>query len=242
MAVTLLDMEKSVLSLLNESFNSPIGNMETGTGGAATIPGITPGASSVASTVKMLLNEGFAEIARTCYPIPEIATTTLSARTALLASLTPTVAGRVLWTVRGAKFGASALTYAHRAAIERKDPAYLATATGTPAYWYDDGPQTIAVYPAPSAGAVLTVDGYAVHTPLVTDTDTMAAAFPDDLTRLGVWYAAWKLATKNMEDSSAFARGAEWRAFYDQGRMDLWTKIDPSLRKSHFPVSPAGGK
>src|SRR5690348_732007 len=104
--LTLLDLERDVLNRLNENYDSTVGDLRAGASGGSTIATITGAGSSAASTVKTLLNEASAWMARTCYPIPDTGTISFSRgqRTALIASATPSTAGNVLWAVRGAKW------------------------------------------------------------------------------------------------------------------------------------------
>lgn len=313
MAVSLLTLEQNVLNVLNEAYNSTLGDLPSGTGAAATIATLTPASSSIASTIKSLLNEGAAEIARTCYPVADTATLAWAAglRSALVTSFTA-AAQASLWTVRGAKWiyasgtdlvvdgsnnlkvtsasynfvtgdvgsvveitagsswtketttigsisgtaailalspaatgvtggtwnlSAGSLTYTERSALERANPSWLTAATSTPQYWYQNG-ENIGVYPRPSAAGTLKVDGFAVPTALTSDTSDTSSWLIDDLTHLMVWYAAFKLATKNLEDGSLASRVKIWQQFYDQGRDDLWLKLDPRIRKAHFPTRP----
>jgi len=246
MALQLLDLEKSLLNLLGESYDTTALDLRAGAAGGATIAGITT-SGSTASTAKALLNEAAAELARTCYPVPETGTYTWLAgeRTHLISDFTPTTTGNVLWTVRGVKYGSQTvgLRYCDRSALERSDPDWMVTANAAPTYWYRDGEMSIGLYAKPTtSSATVTIDGYAVPKPLAAATDTLAW-IPDDLTHLLVWYAAAKVAQKNLEDESLAMRAPVWQGLYDQGRMDLWNKIDLRIRKAHFPTPPmSGGK
>lgn len=111
-SITLLQLEQNVLNLLNETFDSTAADLRAGAAGGATIPGITPSSSSAASTVKTLLNEAAAELARSCYPVPDVGTLSWSSglRSQLIASFTPGTTGNVLWAIRGAKWLAVSYT------------------------------------------------------------------------------------------------------------------------------------
>lgn len=242
MSVALLDLQQSVLNVLNEAFNSTLGDLPTGMGGTPTIPTLTPQSSSAVSTMKSLLNEAAAEVARTCYPIPDTGTLSWSSgtRTNRVADFAASTTGNVLWSVRGVKFGSqtSGLRYCERSALERSDQDWMVTASGEPVYWYRDGEVNIGLYPRPNSTSTVTIDGFAVPPPLSAASDTVAW-LADDLTHLLVWYTAAKLAAKNFEDASLAPRGQIWQELYDKGRVELWQKIDPMIRKAHFPMSPA---
>lgn len=240
MSISLLVLEQNVLNVLNEAFNSTLGDLPTGAGGSATIPTLTPASSSVASTMKSLLNEGAAELARTCIPVPDTATLSWMSgtRTNPLLSFAA-AAGSAIWAVRGVKFGSETvgLRYCDRSALERSDPDWMVTSTAAPVYWYMDGAESIGLYPRPNSTATATIDGFAVPTLFTSDSST-ASWIHDDLTHLLVWYAAARLALKNAEDGSLASRIAAWQGHYDRGRDDLWQQIDPRLRKAHFPNRP----
>jgi len=242
MPVTLLSLEESVLNVLNEAFNSTLGDLPSGVGGTSTIPTLTLTGMGP-STIKSLLNEGAAELARSCYPVPDMGTLswTSGTRTNLIADFA-TSSGSVIWAVRGVTFqgDSTALRYCDRSALERSDPDWMVTSTAAPVYWYLDGPMSIGLYPRPLSTGTVTVDGFAVPAPMNdAGLSSVAPWIADDLTHLLVWYAAAKLAMKNLEDSSLAPRIEIWQGLYDKGRMDLWLKVDPRIRKAHFPVAPA---
>lgn len=314
--LTLLDLEKQLLNLLNESLDSNALDLRAGAAGGATIAGITS-SGTTASTAKTLLNEAAAELARTCYPVPETGTLAWAAgtRTGLLSAFTPGTTGNVLWTAHGAKWeqasgtdlvvdasnplkvtsasynfvsadvgkyievtagsgwsletvtitsvasnaailstacaattttggtwnmSAGPLIWCERSAVDRATYGTLPV-TSTPLYWYRDGEMSVGVHPRPSAAGVLKVGGYAVPAPMA-DASLTLAWIPDDLTRLLVWYAAAKVALKNLEDQSLAMRAPEWQGLYDQGRMDLWSKIDARIKKAHYPSAPVMSK
>lgn len=328
-SITLLDLEKSVLSLLNENYNSVAADLPTGSGGSATIPTIITSGSGEA-TVKTYLNDGAADLAQTCLPIPGTATiywasgkrfnnitdfvpsnlatysgaaaktitgatnaspivvtstahgftngmivtvasvggntnangnwrvmnaasntfelyytdgvTPSSGNSAYTSGGTATrAAGNIPWAVRGAKYSSTALVYCDRTALERHDRDWMTTANATPSYWYNDGNLAIGLYAKPSSAGTVTVDTYDIPTPLVSTTDTIPGV-PDDLTDLIVFYAAAKVAYKNLEDPSLAPRAKEWQAQYDAGRMDLWRKLSPSIQRAHYPTPPMATK
>jgi len=241
MSVTLLSLEQSVLNVLNEAANSSLGDLPSGTGGT-TIATLTESGTG-ASTIKSLLNEGAAELARSCFPVPDSGTLSWMSgtRTNLIADFAA-AGGGVIWSVRGVTFqgDSTALRYCDRSALERSDPDWMVTSTAVPVYWYFDGPMSIGLYPRPLSTGTVTVDGFAVPPPMSdADLSSVAPWIPDDLSHLLVWYAAARVAMKNLEDASLAPRIAIWQGLYDKGRLDLWQRIDPRIRKAHFPVSPA---
>lgn len=201
------------------------------------------GTSSSTSTMKTLLNEAAADLARSCFPVPDMGTLswTSGVRTQSIASFAPATTGNVLWAVRGASFAGQpvGLKWCERSALERSDPNWMVTSTAAPNYWYNDGPFNIGIYPKPSTTGTVTVDGFAVPAPMAASTDTLSW-LPDDLSHLLVWYVADMIARKNMEDQALSARSddwREWRFLYDTARQDLWSKIPASMRYL-FPTPP----
>ncbi len=154
-SVTLLDLEMDVLNRLGENFNSTLGDLATGTGGPVTIATLTPSGSSTASTIKSLLNEEAALIARTCYPVPETGTMiwTAGTRTNLVSVFKPGTSGQVMWAVRGAQYNAAPLKWASRSDLEIQTSGWMASATGSATYWYEDGPTSIGVATSSPVGA-----------------------------------------------------------------------------------------
>lgn len=308
---TLLDLEKSVLNLISEVYASTVGDLPTGSGGAATLATIITSGSG-AAVVKTLLNEGIADLARTCVPVPEVGTITWGSsaqtitgatnatpivvtvaghgyvvgdvvyitgglgntamngrwfvsavttntftllgsvgngawtsggtvtkltRTQLLSGFTPGTSGQQIWAVRGVAFGTSSIPYSDRAAIEIHDSSWTTTAATTPTDWFNDGPLSIGLYPTPLTQGIVTVYGYAIPPALSATSDTLAW-LTEDLTKLLCYYAASKLCLMRLEDPSLTPRIEAWMSLYHAGRMDLWLKIDPRIRRAHFPTPP----
>jgi len=246
MAVTLMDIQKLILNLLNETYDSPALDLRAGAAGGATIVGITPASSSTASTAKTLINKCSAELAQSCVPIPDTGTYswTIGLRSKPFTAFTPATTGNVLWTVRGASFAGTQLRFVSRSAIERHDPAWMTT-TGTPTDWYFDGGQAIGLYPLPSTNNTVKIDGFVVPAPLVADTDTVSW-LPDNLAlHLHAWYVADMVARKNMEDQALAARSddwREWRFLYDNACQDLWSKVPVSIRSYLYPTPPIAAR
>lgn len=244
MAVTLLDIEKHVLNLLNETFDTTAADLRAGAAGGTTIAGLTPAGSSVASTLKTIINKGSAELAQSCIPILDTGTLawTIGTRTNLISAFTPGTAGNVLWSVRGASYAGAALRFVTRAAVERHDPNWMVTGNAAPTDWYFDGSASIGLYPKPNSNATLTIDGFAIPGPAASDTSTFAWISDDLALHLHAWYAADMIARKNMEDQALAARSddwREWRYLYDMARLDLWRKVPVSIRSYLYPTPPA---
>ena len=227
MTNTLAGMQLDVLSRLGEAANSPAGNLESGTGGAAAL--------TTMATIAQYLNDAAADLARSAFPILGAGTYVWPAgvQSALLSLFTVSGAA-ALWFARGVSWNGSALTHCSRSALENYYPTWAADAPGTPLYWYDTGQNGVGLYPVPSVSQTVAVNGFALPPPLVNAADA-PAWLPSDLANLLVFYAAAMIAEKNLEDASLAARIEIWRSEYTRGVSALMAKLaaaDPLLART----------
>ena len=232
MAITLAQMQTSVLGLLHEASNSPLGNIETGTGNP------TPTQTTLV-TITALLNEGFADMAKNGWSIGDTGSVSLLTGSAGTSydQITTDSTG-TMWMARSAYYtgitGFGDLKPVSRTSFEIWNPNFANAANGVPIVWLENGEEGIQIYPPTQANITLYAVGYVIPITLANSGDTFGN-IPDYLIKLGVWYAASQLALINDEDMSLKQRGATWAAAYIQGIQELQNGFrirDPQLSNS----------
>lgn len=151
MALGFSVLRNEVLKLLNETNASVVGELATGVGGAATV--------SSDNTILDYLNEGAEEMTRTC--CYEQGSITISSTTARVNSFATTA----LWYPQLVKISTTVLTHCGEQELQAFNYNYL-NETGTPLYWYKNGPYQIGLYPKPIASVNLDITGAISATPI----------------------------------------------------------------------------
>lgn len=231
MSVSIATLVQLVRRRLHEANNSVVGEMPTGTGGAATVSG--------ENGIIEALNRVASDICRTCFYYEATGSASTSARAfplSGLSSVTPTSA--ILWmplqVAQGA--GLTALAYVNKGVLSASSS--LTTSTGTPLYWMDYGEGSIELSPSPSGSLTITVRGAAI--PPVMTSGGSAADFMDDATLQKILPAgaAARIAMAEVDNPALAARGPLWQAEYDAERMRLWSGTAALIRHRCFPNPP----
>jgi hypothetical protein len=227
------DLRDETLRLLNESDDSVIAELPSGTGSAPTLTNN--------NGILQYLNEAAFDLCRTCVYLP----TTLNVAT---------------HTGRTYDFSASALTYpitihingttipltrCGENELRSYDLNYTIT-SGEPTYWYEAGYNNIGFYSVPSTAISFIARGAGLPTAIAEGSGSFSFISDDLLMQALPAYAARKIALKNYDDPSIVGR-TFWGDWYDQVRMQLWSKLDPSYKAQNGifsvpPVMSAGGK
>ena len=236
MAVSFSDLRYETLRLLNETNLSVVGEIATGNGATG-----TAGATFTISSDEGLLdylNEGAAEMCRTCCYIAGTYTGSTATRTLSYASAS-------MWFPTHARVGSSRLVHCGEQELAMYDQDYPST-TGTPTYWYRVGPYDVGLYPVPTSSTSVVFTGAVIATPITTSSGTYNFAPDDILLKALPAYAAAKLALKNFDDPSIVGRSF-WKDWYDMARLTLWQQLDTSLKMPGGifavpPVNISGGK
>lgn len=233
---TLLDLKKQVLSSLNEASDSPVGEFHAGDGSAAVV--------STSDTITRYLNDACYDLTRYAYPLTGKGTASVAVGQRVVALQAFTVTGGgTLWAARQVQYGAINLEKANRSYVEIYYPEYAPEGTGIPKYWYFDGSAAIAVAPIGNALTTVTVSGLITPATLVADTDALTW-LQGDLYKLIVYYAAYMVAFKNLENPSLKERAPLWEKMWQDGKENLLGKLaadDPRLFRAHFQTpGPVG--
>lgn len=231
---TLTQLQYGVLSLLNESADSNVAELDSGGGASPTI--------TTLDQVTYYLNEAASTLCRTCYVLSDKGTlNTVIGQFSVALNTLVTAGGGVIWAARQAAFGGTSLKHIKRAALELHYPTWDTDAPGAPLYWDEDGQQFISTYPRPSTVAALVVSGLSTPPPLIATGGspvTNVNWLPDDLAHLLIKYAAAQVAQKNFEDDTLLGRAAQYWGEWNTHCMRLWERIDPPLRDAHYPTPP----
>jgi hypothetical protein len=216
MAVAFAALRLETLRLLNEVNDTVVGEVATGVGGTAT--------SDTDEAILQYLNEAAADMCRTCVYNPvEI---TVSGHTGRVY----TYATGLLVNPLTVKVATDTVPLIHCGENELRsyDLGYVSSA-GTPSYWYRIGTTGIGFYSAPVSAITFTASGSGLQTPIFEGSGTYSFASDDLLLQALPAYTAQKIALKNYDDPSLVGR-AFWKDWYDQVRMQLWTRLDTSLK------------
>ncbi len=236
---TLLDLEKRVLNYLDLDYDTTQLDVRSASG--QVVASITGASSSTESTLRTVINQYAAFMARHFWPVLDTGTWTWTAstRTNTLHSGTPGTSGNVIWAVDGdLKFGSTLLPYADLVTIRRSDPTVASTATGTPTYWYREG-NNIGLWVVPSATSTsVTAQCLVVPKPLTADTETFATWLPSDMTDALVRGAGAIIAKKAVLDELLYNHAPDLAQEADRTNLDLWGRLDPRMRRQHYPSPP----
>jgi hypothetical protein len=236
MAKARVDIERGVLTLLNEATNSSVGDLASGTSAVPTI--------TTSDTIAKMIDETAADLCRTCYLLPGAGSTggyRAGQRTMQLHDLTARMDrssaadGSVLWSVEEVRYNGAVLARAGKAYLSLGFGSLRTQ--GSPAYFYEDGEQQLGLFPVPLQD-LKPLDAYGyVLPPSITVADLVWC--PDDLARLIELRTAGMIAVKNFDDPTIFGRGAAYLAEYDKERVVLYGRIPESLRRIYYPNPPA---
>ena len=229
MAVAFAALRLETLRLLNEVNDTVIGEVATGVGGTAT--------SDTDEAILQYLNEAAADMCRTCVFHP--VTVSVTTHTGRIYSYAQSLLTNPIDVATTAP-----LIHCGENELRSYDSSYLST-TGTPTYWYKIGPSSIGFYYAPTVNTPFTIIGSGIPTPILEGSGTFSFIADDLLLQALPAYVAQKLALKNYDDPSLVGR-AFWKDWYDQVRMQLWTRLDGSMKAPGglFSIPPIvqGGK
>ena len=232
----LQDMQDDVLNRLAETNVSPTGAFAPGDGSGDLI--------STKATITQYLNEGSADLARTCYPVADHGVLSVTAGTQIIPYTSFVCAsGHTIWSARRVVCGGAELEYYTREAFEFWYPTSETDARGAPTIWYRQGHDGIGLYPVPDATMSTTVYGLVTPKPLVNNTD-VATWFQPDVLKLPVYYATWQIAGRNVQNPDMAVRIQEWATNYTQGQQDFLTRLwqtQPQLARFHYGQPKGGG-
>lgn len=233
MAKGFADLKVETLRLLNETNDSVVAEVPKG-------DGTTPTSSNDAGILQYL-NEAAFDLCRTCVYLPTtLIVASHTGRTydfsgsALVAPITIHV-----------NSSTAPITPCGENELRSYDLSYTTT-SGEPTYWYEAGYNNIGFYAVPSTSIAFTARGAGLPTAITEASGTFSFISDDLLMQALPAYAARKIALKNYDDPSLVGR-TFWGDWYDQIRMQLWTKLDPSYKTPNGifgipPVLSAGGK
>ncbi len=232
MSSTFLQLRQKTLSRINEANNSAVGALLSGGDGTLI--------ADTASALGDYLNEGAADLARTCYPLEATGTATGVATGLVPLATLITPDGGYLWAIRNVKFAGVAVQRSSRSYAEIYYPSLITAAVAQPILWYMNGSVSLGLAPAPSAAGIVIALGFEVPPKLVNDTD-VAAWLEPDMEKLLIFYAAAQICLKNMEDQSLAQRAEVWMQMYDDGKAQQKARLkatDPALYAAHFSDAP----
>jgi hypothetical protein len=215
-------LQNEVIIELNEALNTPAAALLSGGATSSYV-------SSYGSldTITLFLNQGAAEVARTAWPISDTATYAWQSgvRAVPLEAFASSTSG-VPWKVSDVfSFGASVVPdRVRRSVVQMYDPNW-ATTTGTPMNWYEEGEVAVGLYNIPSTSAMLTVSAWVLPPILVNGASTSFNWIPDDLTKLIVFYAAWRVADRNKIDPALNALAPDLQAKFTAGIQRLQAQL-----------------
>jgi hypothetical protein len=257
---TALALYNETIRLLNESYDSSLGEVGNGSGTAQVF---TP------QTIIAYINEAVNECCRTCIYVPAKATITQSNPIVNLSDVvcdaayvpTPTFTppptitvqndANKLWFPLTVVAGTTSLIHCSEPTLRAYSPSFESDAVGTAKYWYRLGDYSLRLYPSPATSQAITVygagtlAGFTIPPDDVTPPDDTLTitVIPDDL-QLRMWaaYAAYKLVLKNTDDPSIASRSF-WGNWYNESRMRLWSQLDTFLKMpgSPFAIPPVTG-
>lgn len=228
MSVTVATLVQLTRRRLHEANASTVGEMPTGSGGAATVSGELG--------IIEALNRVAAEICRTCYYYEAIGTATVTTRTLTLSALgSMSPSGAVIWSPLYVSIGGTPLTYVQRGVLPASDA--ISTTTAVPAYWLDGAEGVIELNPTPSSNSVK-VQGAAIPAEM-TSGGAAQSWMPDELLqKILPAGAASRLAMTEADNPALAARGPLWQAEYDLERMKVWQQNAFHIQRRFFPVAP----
>jgi hypothetical protein len=232
MAKGFVDLKNETLRLLNEPFDSVIAELPDGVGGVTT---------SSNDVILQYLNDAAFELCRTCVYLPT--TLTVGSHTGRTYDFNSSVL--VFPITVHVNSAADPITRCGEMELRSYDLSYTTT-VGEPTYWYEAGYNNIGFYPVPSSSIAFTARGAGLPTAITAASGTFSFISDDLLMQALPCYAARKIALKNYDDPSIVGR-AFWGDWYDQVRIQLWTRLDPSYKAPNGifsvpPVAQAGGK
>lgn len=193
---TLID---ATLSLVDESSNSDIGVYDDGEGNVI---------KTTAQTIQYYLQNGAAELCRTClyYPVTasrsitetEIGAAQFFLRTVMDAN------GSYVRSAFYVAFGGIQLVMSTSSGLTDQGYLLLTDATGLPAKWFKAGNLAIGLYPAPAALGTLTIQGPGIA-PIPSDvSEPIQWCMPDHALFL-TYYSAERLAQRNNPENANLA-------------------------------------
>lgn len=233
MAKSFTDLKIETLRLLNETNDSVVAEVPAG-------DGTTPTASSNVGILQYL-NEAAFDLCRTCVYLPT--TLTVGSHTGRTYDFSASaLAFPITIHINGTTVP---LTRCGENELRSYDLNYTIT-SGEPTYWYEAGYNNVGFYSVPSTAISFTARGAGLPTAITEGSGSFSFISDDLLMQALPAYAARKIALKNFDDPSIVGR-AFWGDWYDQIRMQLWMRLDPSYKGPNGifsvpPVMSAGGK
>ena len=235
MSITISTLANRIYRRLNESANSDIATLPTGTDTTYT--------TSAIQGIVDFYNETCGELARTCIPVPASGTIAATIGQPVYSLQNLTVSGvAYLWCATGVYYAGALVNpvgYVPMLNYVAGSGGIYNNTNGTPAYWADLGgdQSNIVVNPAPSGTSTITVGGFAVPTAAVDGTST-TAWLADDLLEIVECRICSLIAKKNLDDPTLAARIPVWDGLYYQRCEQLWERLETPLRRWRFPSNP----
>lgn len=232
MSVTVATLVQLTRRRLHEASNSPIGEMASGSTGAATVSG--------ESGIIEALNRVAGEICRTCFYFEVTSSGSVSSRTFQPSNLsTQEPVGAVMWMPLYVAAGISRipLTYMSRGVLPAGQALTNTTAV-RPTHWLDQGESGVELYPVPGVTAIF-VRGAATP-PVFASGDSVSFMSDELLQKLLPAGAASRIAMAEADNPGIAARGPLWQAEYDLERVRLWERTPLLIRNRLYPTSPGG--
>lgn len=236
MAISIDTIRQEAYRLLNESSNSTLGQLPTGTGGTT----VTSDA-----TVRTYILDGIANICRSCVFYPVVNTVSLANGTngvTTIGTLTTVPLNSELWYPTDVYISTTRLSHASEQSVRANDLNYKTTTTNASSsmlYWYRPDNNRVNIYPGNATGGSVSLIIHGCGIPAVPAADSTNSYdfLPDDVLRqMAGAYAAMMLVMKNTDDPSIASR-AFWKQFYDEWRMRLWLQLDKSLKSPGAPYA-----
>lgn len=237
---TRIQLEQDVFLLINEDYNSNVGEEESGTNATPTVTSL--------ATVDKYLNlmkdhlcdylpfiSGWGR-----WPSLPVGTVKIAlhdpAIKAAMSRTTTTGDSSILTAVDEVRWDNVKLDYISPAVLRLLPDGYQNPQRGTPKYWYFEGTQGIGLMDAPSVLHNLDLFGF-VKAPNIEDWNETTSWTTDDKARLLAVGAAGWICRDNMADQSLAALIPLLAAEFDSRTGAMWDAI-PAGQKAFYPTLP----
>jgi hypothetical protein len=230
MAVTFQDLKRRSLVLLSEAANTPILDLETGTGSTPTASWLTD------DNLGKFINEARAILCRTCLPLYRSGTVAATIGQRYYKYTGLTVTGGEIWAARAVLYNSQQLEECSQGFLDAWYNEWTETASGTPLYWSAHGENEVTLYPSPSATSTITVHGLLIPTAL-TGTDAVTFLADDEAWSMSL-YGALMAAKANVDEPMLESRIGLWEAEWDRVRQGMWERLDEPMKRRFYPTPP----
>lgn len=227
MSTTLLQLRTLVYNFLNEDTDSVVG--EVGSNNA------NSPAQTTDATITQEINFGYDLLSKTCIALLDSGTLSyaLNSKFVQLSTFTMSSGGTLFAPIDISWNGTD---------LQKMDQAYdtlnfgMNTPSGTPKYWVPWGTYGLRLTPPPSATQAVTVFGAVTPPPLSANGD-LVYGIPDSETLYIAYYAAYMIASKNIESPNLQLKIMPWKNEFDAASLRMYAQLkafSPSLAIKYF--------